>query len=70
MREDDVPWRRNGLNDQASLVYIVLILVECYLKSEEDGGILRGGPSEEPRADHREGGASRAVVGVALKRVL
>ena len=48
----------------------MLVLVECYLKSEEDGGMFRSGPSEEPRVDHRESGASRAVAGADLKEVL
>ena len=62
-----MPRRCNRLNDQASLIYIVLVFVECYLKSDEDGGILRSGPSEEPRVDHREDVASRAVVDANLK---
>ena len=45
----------------------MLVLVECYLKSEEDGGVLRSGPSEEPRVDRGEGGASRAVVDANFK---
>ena len=60
-----MPRRCNGLNDQAALVYITLVLVEYYLKSGEDSGILSG-PSEKPRVDRGEGGASR-VIGVNLK---
>ena len=56
-----MPRRCNGLNDQASLIYIVLVFVECYLKFDEDGGMLSSEPSEEPRVDRREGGALRVT---------